>query len=125
MTPTPGTSSTATHAGEQPRSTSSTRSPTTRSLTPSESQERESYLAGCVSIVEQARRAVGCVDVAISADLVDPGRVNIFERWESQSAVDAFRSSGPDDEQRPAMLTVYVEEHDVAGVWPLFGQGTA
>jgi quinol monooxygenase YgiN len=70
-----------------------------------------SYLAGCVSIVEQARRAVGFLDVVISADLVDPGRVNIFERWESHSAVDAFRSSGPDDEQRPAMLTVSVEEY--------------
>jgi quinol monooxygenase YgiN len=43
-----------------------------------EPQQRESYLAGCVRIVEQARRAVGCLDVAICADLVDPGRVNIF-----------------------------------------------
>jgi hypothetical protein len=37
------------------------------------------HLAGCVRIVEQARRAVGCLDIAICADLVDPGRVNIFE----------------------------------------------
>jgi hypothetical protein len=36
--------------------------------------------AGCVRTVEQARRAVGCLDTAICADLVDPGRVNIFER---------------------------------------------
>jgi quinol monooxygenase YgiN len=43
-----------------------------------EAQQRESYLAGCVSIVELVRRAAGCLDVAISADLVDPGRVNIF-----------------------------------------------
>jgi hypothetical protein len=28
-------------------------------------QQPESYLAGCVRIVEQARRAVGCLDVAI------------------------------------------------------------
>ncbi len=49
-----------------------------------EPQQRESYLAGCVRIVEQARRAVGCLDVAICADLVDPGRVNIFERRESR-----------------------------------------
>jgi quinol monooxygenase YgiN len=87
-----------------------------------ESQERESYLAGCVSVVEQARRAVGCLDFAISADLVDPGRINIFERWESQSAVDAFRGSGPDEEQGAAMLTASVEEYDVAGVRPLFRQ---
>ena len=52
-----------------------------------ETQERESYLAGCVRIVEQARRAVSCLNVAICADLVDPGRVNIFERWESQAAL--------------------------------------
>ena len=70
-----------------------------------EPQQRESYLAGCVRIVEQARRAVG-PDVAICADLVDPGRVDIFERWESQAALETFRSSGPDTEQRPAMLTV-------------------
>src|SRR2546425_7802295 len=52
-----------------------------------EPQQRESSLAGCVRIVEQARRAVGCLDVAICADLVDPGRVNIFERWESQAGL--------------------------------------
>ena len=45
-----------------------------------EPQQRKSYLAGCVRIVEQAHRAVGCLDVAICADLVDPGRGNIFER---------------------------------------------
>ena len=78
-----------------------------------EAQQRESYLAGCVRIVEQARRAVGCLDVAICADLVDPGRVNIFERWESQAALETFRSSGPDTELRPAMRTVSVPEDDI------------
>ncbi len=50
-----------------------------------EPQQRESYLAGCVSVVEQARGTAGCLDFAITADLIDPGRVNIFERWESPS----------------------------------------
>ena len=45
-----------------------------------EPQRRESYLAGCVSVVEQARGTAGCLDFAITADLIDPGRVNIFER---------------------------------------------
>src|SRR2546425_3227427 len=71
-----------------------------------EPQQRESSLAGCVRIVEQARRAVGCLDVAICADLVDPGRVNIFERWESQAVLETFRSSGPDPEKRRGMLPV-------------------
>ncbi|MGH3505559.1 MAG: putative quinol monooxygenase [Nocardioidaceae bacterium] len=46
-----------------------------------ESQQRESYLTGCVGLVENGRRAAGCLDVAISADLVDPGRINSVERW--------------------------------------------
>lgn len=39
---------------------------------------RESYLADCVSVIEQARRAPGCLDFSISADLVVPGRINIL-----------------------------------------------
>ena len=90
-----------------------------------EPRERESYVAGCVSVVEQARRAAGCLDFAITADLVDPGRVNIFERWESQAAVSAFRGSGPSDEQGAVMLSASVAEYDIADVRPLFGEGTA
>jgi quinol monooxygenase YgiN len=89
-----------------------------------EPQQRESYLASCVSVVEQARGTAGCLDFAITADLIDPGRVNIFERWESQAAVEAFRGSGPSDEQGAAMLSASVAEYDVADVRHLFGQGT-
>jgi quinol monooxygenase YgiN len=77
-------------------------------------QQRESYLAGCVSVVELTRGAPGCLDFAISADLVDSGRVNVFERWESQAAVEAFRGSGPSEEQTHAMLAAAVAEYDVA-----------
>jgi quinol monooxygenase YgiN len=62
-------------------------------------------------------------DVAICADLVDPGRINIFERWESQAALETFRSSGPDTEQRRAMLTVSVQEYGIADVRAVFGEG--
>jgi quinol monooxygenase YgiN len=90
-----------------------------------EPQQRESYLAGCVSVVEQARGTAGCVDFAITADLIDPGRVNIFERRESQAAVETFRSSGPSNEQGAAMLSASVAEYDIADVRPVFGERTA
>ena len=79
-------------------------------------EQRDSYLAGACSVVEQARDATGCLDFAISADLVDPGRINVFERWDSQAAVDAFRGSGPSDDQGDAMLAASVAEYDVGGV---------
>ncbi len=83
-------------------------------------QQRDSYLAGCISPVAQARRAAGCLDFSVAADLLDPGRINIFERWESQAAVDAFRGSGPDD-QSSAILSASVAEYDVAQLRPLTG----
>jgi len=78
--------------------------------------EREAYLADCVKVVDQARRAPGCLDFSLSADLVEPGRIVIFERWESQADVEAFRGSGPSDEQSAATLAASVAEYDVAGV---------
>jgi quinol monooxygenase YgiN len=76
-------------------------------------EQREPYLATCVSVVEQARVAPGCLDFAISADLVEAGRINVFERWESRAAVEAFRGAGPSDEQSAAMLSASVAEYDV------------
>jgi quinol monooxygenase YgiN len=75
---------------------------------------RERYLAGCAEVVEQARRAPGCLDFAITADLIDPGRINVFERWETQESVRIFRGSGPGDEQSAAILAASVAEYDVA-----------
>ena len=81
--------------------------------------QRESSLTECRSVVEQARRAAGCLDFSISADLVDPGRINVFERWESQADVETFRGSGPSDEQSTAMLSAAVSEYDIADARPL------
>ncbi|MFE0148902.1 putative quinol monooxygenase [Nonomuraea sp. NPDC059007] len=86
-----------------------------------EPPQRDSYLADCVDVVRQARGAAGCLDFAITADLLDSGRVNVFERWESQAAVDAFRGSGPGDDQSAAMLAASVAEYDIAGVRSLTG----
>lgn len=78
--------------------------------------QRESYLAGCVAVVEQARAAPGCLDFALTADLVDPARIDVFERWESQADVEAFRGGGTGEEQGAQIRAASVAEYDVAGV---------
>ena len=75
--------------------------------------QREDYLLGCEDVVREARAAAGCLDFALSADLIDAGRINILERWESAAAVEAFRGSGVGDEQGAAILTASVAEYDV------------
>ncbi|MDN5856606.1 MAG: antibiotic biosynthesis monooxygenase [Actinomycetia bacterium] len=84
-------------------------------------EARESYLADCTTVVEQGRTTDGCLDFSITADLLDPSRINIFERWDSQTAVDAFRNSGPSDDQSAAILSASVSEYDVSDVRSLFG----
>jgi len=88
-------------------------------------EQRDSHIAGFMGIVEKARQADGCLEFAIAADLQDPGRVNLFERWESQAALETARGNAPGFEQAEAMLSVSVADYDVADVRPLFGESTA
>ena len=67
------------------------------------------------------RGAADCLDCVIGADLIDPGRVDLFERWESQAALETARGNAPGFEQAEAMLSVSVADYDVADVRPLFG----
>jgi quinol monooxygenase YgiN len=85
-----------------------------------EPAQRGAYLSGCVDVVRQARNTAGCLDFAISADPVDPGRINVLERWDSQAAVEAFRGSGPSDDQGAAIVAAAVYEYDVAEKRSLF-----
>jgi quinol monooxygenase YgiN len=83
-------------------------------------EERYVYLEECVSVEEQARDASGCLDFSINADLVDPGRVNVYERWEPWEAVEAFRGGGPGEEQGARILAGKVAEYDAATERDLF-----
>ncbi|MEO3891505.1 antibiotic biosynthesis monooxygenase family protein [Nonomuraea sp. B5E05] len=71
-------------------------------------------------IVEAARDYPGCIDVAISADLVDPGRVNIFEHFESKEALDAWRSVAPRPTGDCELKDVQVFKHVIAASGPPF-----
>ena len=79
-----------------------------------DASQRDDYLSGCVEVVREARNAEGCLDFAISADAIDPGRINILERWVSAAAVEAFRGSGPSDDQGAVIVSGSVAEYDVA-----------
>ena len=81
--------------------------------------EREAYLAGCAPVITAARAAEGCRDFHLSADPVEPGRINVFERWDSVPAVEAFRGSGPSGEQQAQILDARVVQYDVTGETPL------
>lgn len=75
---------------------------------------RAAYVAGCVPVVEAARRAPGCLEFSISEDPLDPGRVLVLERWQSRWALESFRGDGPSADQQAAILAAEVAEYEVA-----------
>ena len=79
-----------------------------------EPAERAAYLEGCHDVVRLARAAGGCLDFALSPDVLDPGRINVFERWENQADVEAFRGSGPSADQASQILASDVHQFEVA-----------
>lgn len=76
---------------------------------------RGDYLAGCRAVVEQARTTQGCLDFAISEDLLDPRRINVYERWAQEEALARFRSDGPSDDQNNAIQHAAVQEFYISG----------
>lgn len=53
--------------------------------------KRAEVIASHRDLVRRARKAPGCLDLAISADTLDPSRVNNFELWDSEEHLEAWR----------------------------------
>ena len=80
--------------------------------------DRERYLAAVGGVAPAARRAPGCLDFVQTADPVDPERIVIFERWESDEDLERFRSSGAPEEQSevPPLQDADVRKYRIASV---------
>lgn len=63
--------------------------------------------------VVAARNTEGCIDFAVSPDLVDPDRVNILERWTTAAALQAFREDGPGEDISALVQQFDIEEYEV------------
>ena len=44
--------------------------------------DRDRFVEGHRDVVAKSREADGCLDVAISPDLIEDNRVNMFELWD-------------------------------------------
>jgi quinol monooxygenase YgiN len=63
-----------------------------------DANRRDEFVAAHHDLLRRGRAAPGCLDLAISADPLNPVRVNNFERWESREHLDAWRkvAAAPD-----------------------------
>jgi quinol monooxygenase YgiN len=79
-------------------------------------EDRQAFVAEGVEVVSMARSAPGCLDFSITADTLDPQRVAIFERWETEEELLAFRGSGPDSGTTARILDADVKRYVIASV---------
>ncbi len=76
--------------------------------------ERATYLDASNEVIRMARSASGCLDFHLSPDPIEADRINIFEQWESVESVEAFRGSGPTDDQQTTITQALVMQHEIA-----------
>lgn len=85
-----------------------------------EPEDRDRYVEGHQNVVARAREHPGCLDVSICADPLDPGRINIFEHWESAEVLDAWRAIAPPPAVSAEIRDAVVAKHVVASSGPPF-----
>jgi quinol monooxygenase YgiN len=78
--------------------------------------DRDRYLAAAAGVAPQARSFPGCLDFVQAADPVDPGRINVYERWESDEDLLRFRGSGGPELDLPELLAADVHKYRIAAV---------
>lgn len=83
------------------------------------SGRREAFLEASRSAVVAARGASGCGDFVVAADPIEPDRVNVYEEWDSESELEAFRGVGPGPELTQVIERAEVSRHRVASSGPV------
>jgi len=76
--------------------------------------DRDRYVADSTNVVEEARKAPGCLDFALTADSLDPARINIYERWATDHELAAFRGTGPDDTTADRIVEAEVRKYRIS-----------
>ncbi len=76
--------------------------------------DRDRFVEGHRDVVAKSREADGCLDVAISPDLIEDNRVNMFELWESQEKLDAWRKVAPAPDVQIQIEGGDVQKHEIS-----------
>ena len=80
--------------------------------------KREAYLAASMEAVAAARSSPGCLDFVVAADPIEPDRINVYEQWESEAQLEAFRGDGPGRDLTSDIVKADVSRHQVLSSGP-------
>jgi len=78
--------------------------------------DRDRFLVANAAVVPQGRRAPGCLDFVQAADPIDTSRINIFERWDNEEHLLAFRGAGQPESDSPPIQSATVKRYVISAV---------
>lgn len=79
-----------------------------------EPSDRDRYLAEVTEVARLARAAPGCLDFVQGADQLDPARINVYERWESDEHLHRFRAAGGPTLDLPPLRDANVRKYRIS-----------
>ena len=74
---------------------------------------RDEFIERSRESILLARKNDACEDFSVSPDPIDFNRVNIFEKWNSHSALDDFRHSGAESDIFSLVEFFDVNEYEI------------
>jgi quinol monooxygenase YgiN len=81
--------------------------------------DRDAFIASRHDMMRLSRAEVGCLEYTFAADPINPGRVVLYERWESQHALDdhlvRLRAEPRDSSAGIAPISSEIVMYDVSG----------
>ena len=74
-----------------------------------EKDKRDAAVESFAAMVGKARKQDGCLDLSMSADSVDPDRINLFECWRDDQSWNAWRkiAKAPRVKLKEAFVNLY------------------
>jgi quinol monooxygenase YgiN len=83
---------------------------------------RDEFIAGKDAAMRESRAEAGCIDYVLSADPLEPGRVYLYERWESKEHLAphlARLGAAPPDPDAVPVLSADLQQYEISAVGPI------
>ena len=79
---------------------------------------RDAFVQSSMEAMALARQRAGCRAFVVAADPLESDLVNVYECWETEAELLAFRQDGPDSNMLAMIVDANVERHQIASSGP-------
>lgn len=79
---------------------------------------RDAFVQSSIEAMALARGSAGCRAFVVAADPLEADLVNVYECWDTEGDLLAFRADGPESEMLSMIVGASVQRHQIASSGP-------